>query len=282
MGRSPNRTWRASRTAIRWRIWWRGGGIWSGSFSTARCAGTWTGGSSATATRRAYSIDIETVVSGQGPGSRSPRRLPPPRPTAGNRRSAGGRAGLGALTVERESLANLVAGAGGREMAFVEKELPGDKPGEAWLALNPGFQFAERLAAALALAPCERDVRVEGTRLGHEAAKSCRCRDTLLDRKQLGSESDAGKEDSGAVEAAQRLQPHGNGRRTHFAQPRHQARVLFRAGIAQELQGDVPRFGRGPAQPVLIGFEPRRDRRKLADDRSCQWYPNKQAHTKIV
>ena len=101
-------------------------------------------------------------------------------------------------------------------------------------------------------------------------------------KKQLGRKADTGKEDSGAIEEAQRLKPHGNGRRTHFAQPRHQARVLFRAGIAQELQGDVPRFGRGPAQPVLIGFKARRDRRKLADDRSRQGNPNKQTHTKIV
>src|ERR1039458_8440354 len=281
MDRSSSRTWRASRTAIRWRIWWPGGGIWSASFSPARCAGTWTGGFSATATRRSFSIDTATVVRGQRSGNRSPRRLPPRR-TARSRRSACGRAGLGALTAEGESLANLVAGAGGREMAFVEKEFSGDKPGEGWLALNPGSQFAERLAAALALAPCERDVRMEGARLGHEAAKSCRCRDTLFEGEQLGSESNAGKEYPGAIEAAQSLKPHGNGRRTHFAQPRNQALVFLRAGIAQELQGDVPRFGRGPAQPVLIGFEPRRDRRKLADDRSRQGNPNKQTHTKIV
>src|ERR1035437_8085546 len=55
MARSSSRTWRASRTATRWKTWWRGGGIWSASFCPAPCAGTWTGGFSATGTRRSSS-----------------------------------------------------------------------------------------------------------------------------------------------------------------------------------------------------------------------------------
>src|ERR1035437_3210905 len=55
MARSSSRTWRASRTATRWKTWSRGGEIWSASFCPARCAGTWTVGFSATGTRRSSS-----------------------------------------------------------------------------------------------------------------------------------------------------------------------------------------------------------------------------------
>jgi hypothetical protein len=52
--------------------------------------------------------------------------------------------------------------------------------------------------------------------------------------------------------------------RTHCAEPRCQARVLFRIGVAQKLQRDMPRIGLGPAQLVFLTPEQRRDLRKLS------------------
>ena len=127
---------------------------------------------------------------------------------------------------------NHVASAAGRKQAFVEKEFIGDKPGEGWLSLNPGLQFADSPAAAFAFAARQRDVRMVRTRFSHEAAKAGGCRNALLEREQFGSEPDAGKEDPGALEESQCLKPHGNRRRMYFAKPRDQARVFLRAGIA--------------------------------------------------
>ena len=46
--------------ATRWRTWWRGGATWSAWCFRGRCAGTWTGGSSATGTRRWCSISADS------------------------------------------------------------------------------------------------------------------------------------------------------------------------------------------------------------------------------
>ena len=56
-GPSSSRTWRASRTATRWRTWWRAAATWSGWCCRAPCAGTSTGAFSATETRPWCSIE---------------------------------------------------------------------------------------------------------------------------------------------------------------------------------------------------------------------------------
>src|SRR5260370_32073296 len=123
---------------------------------------------------------------------------------------------------------------------------------------------------------------MEGASLGHESAQTGRCRDGLLKREKFGSEPDTDKEARGAIEESQRLKPYRNGRRTQFTKPRGEALKFFRAGIAQKLESDVPRFRRCPAQAVFPGSKPRGDRRKLVDDCCDHGNSDKQAHMKIV
>jgi hypothetical protein len=48
--------------------------------------------------------------------------------------------------------------------------------------------------------------------------------------------------------------------------------------FAQELQGNVPGFGRGPAQIVRLRMETGHCRRKLANDDVGQWNSDEEAH----
>ena len=140
--------------------------------------------------------------------------------------------------------------AGGTEEALVEKEFLSDKPGEVWLTAYSGFEFTEALPLTFAFAARERDMRLVGTRLGDEPAKFRRCGDAFLKQKQFGREPDTGKENPGAIEEGRPLKPYRNWRQAQFTQSCDSAFVLFPTGIAQELQSDVPRFGRRPAESV--------------------------------
>jgi hypothetical protein len=95
-------------------------------------------------------------------------------------------------------------------------------------------------------------------------------------------EPDLGKEHSCAIKEAQTLQLNRNRSCPKFAESRDRTFVWFLSGIAEELERDMPAFRRRPAQPVPLGTQPQRDRRKLLDDRCRQWNPNKEAHTTIM
>src|ERR1035441_1426948 len=181
-----------------------------------------------------------------------------------------------------KALADFIAGAGGSQKAFVEEKFLGEIACEGWLAVNFNLLFSGFLASSFAFAARQSDVRLVGARLGSEAAEpGCRA-DPLLKQAQLRRGPDRDDQDSGAGEELQPLKSDGNGGQMQLAEPRGHAFVLLRAGIAEKLQSNVPRFRPCPAQPVVPGFQPRRERRQLAADHNCQRNPNKQAHTKIV
>jgi len=115
--------------------------------------------------------------------------------------------------IERKPLADFVARASGAEEAFVQEEFFRYEPGEVRLMGYFGFEFTE----ALSFASRERDVGLEGTSLGNEAAKLGRCGDTFLKQKQFWLRPDTGKENPGAIEEAQPLKPNGNRRQTQPA-----------------------------------------------------------------
>lgn len=184
--------------------------------------------------------------------------------------------------IECKALTDFVARASGTEEAFIQKEFRRDKPGEAWLTAYFGLKFTEPQSLAFALASRERDMRLVRTRLGDEPTKPGGCGNTFLKRKQFRREPDTGKENPGAIEAAQPLKPNRNGWQMQLAQSCDRAIELFRAGIAQELQSNVPRFGNRPAQPVPVGLKPHGDRTEFVDYYNRQRYPNKQAHTTIM
>ena len=157
---------------------------------------------------------------------------------------------------ERKALADFIAGAGGRKKAFVEKELAGDKAGESRWTADYGFELVE--AATWVFAARQRDMRLEGTSFRNEAAGLGGRGDTLLEQEQFGGGPYAGDENSGALEAVQSFKADGNGRRVQRAQARDDAGELIGACIAEKLQGDVPGFGRGPAEAISGGAKPSR------------------------
>ena len=148
--------------------------------------------------------------------------------------------------------------------------------------LRSGFEFTQALPLAVAFAARQRDVGLIGPALGSKPAKRRRLSDSLLKQKQLRRDPDAGKEDPGTFKAAKFLKPYLNRPQTQLVQLRNNAFVLLRAGIAQKLDRDVPRFTSRPAQPIPIGSKPHRDFREFVDHCCSQRYPNKKAHEEII
>jgi hypothetical protein len=163
--------------------------------------------------------------------------------------------------IEGKALVDFVVGAGGAQEAFVEKEFLSDKAGELWRGVDSGMEFAEFLPWLLAFAARQGDVGLVGASFGGNPATRRGSYDIFLKLKQLGREPDSGNENPGVVEDAQTFQLHRNGRRTQLVQARDQARVLFRSGIAEKLEGDMPGFRRRPAQAVRFRLKPSGDRR---------------------
>ena len=91
---------------------------------------------------------------------------------------------------------------------------------------------------------------MEWAALGDETAKGCGYRDAFSEDDQFRSESDISKEDAGAVEETQMCEMDWDRRRAHFAEACDEAAALFRLGVAQELECDVPGIGRHPAEAV--------------------------------
>jgi len=115
----------------------------------------------------------------------------------------------------------------------------------------------ESSATTFAFGARECDVRMVGTRLGHESAQaSCRCH-PLLKGKQARSLPDTGENNSGAIEDSKCINLYWNRRKTQLAKPRVQALIFLRNGIAQELQRNMPRCGRRPAQSIALGSKTR-------------------------
>ena len=176
---------------------------------------------------------------------------------------------------EREALADFVAGAGGTKIAFVEKKFVGDKAGEVGRAAK--FSF-ERAKVMMAFAARQRDMRLKATSLWDKAAGLGGRGDTFMKQEQLGREPNAGKENSRALKAAHLLQANRYGWRMQRTQARDYAGVLFRAGIAQKLQGDVPGFRRGPTEAARGGAKPRLGRAEFVNHRDGQRDSDKEAH----
>src|ERR1035437_10101691 len=176
---------------------------------------------------------------------------------------------------QRKALADFVAGAGGTKKAFVEKKLAGDKVGEVGRAADSGFEIVKIM---MAFAARQSDMRLEGASLGNEAAGQGGCGDTFLKQEQFGREPDSGDENPGALEAAKFLQANRNGWRVQRAQARDNTFVLFRVGVAQKLQGDVPGFGRGPAEAARGGAKPRCGRAEFVEHCGGQGDSDEEAH----
>lgn len=73
-----------------------------------------------------------------------------------------------------------------------------------------------------------------------------------------------------------------DGRGTHFTEACDEAAVLIRLGVAQELECDVPGFGRHPAQAVAAWPEACHNGREFGEDCGGQRDGNEQTHTQIV
>ena len=184
------------------------------------------------------------------------------------------------MTIEGKQRTDFVASACGAEEAFVQKEFFSDESGETRLKAHPGLEPSKVLPVPLAA--CQRDMRVKGTRFRDESAKLRSCGDTFMEQEQFGGNGDADKEYPWTIEDAQSLKPYWNGRQTHLAQSRHCTLALFLAGVTEKLESNVPGFGRRPSNPVPVGSEPDRYRRKFGDYHNRQGYSGKQAHTKVM
>ena len=130
---------------------------------------------------------------------------------------------------EGKAFADFVSCACGREEAFVEEELAGDKAGEIGRTADFGFELVEIVTA---FAARQRDMRLEGTSLGDEAAGLGGRDDAFMKQEQLRRKADTGKENSGAIEAAKLLKANRNRRRVQRTQASDNAGKLFRAGVA--------------------------------------------------
>ena len=179
-----------------------------------------------------------------------------------------------------KALADFVAGAGGRKKAFVEKKFPGDKAGEVDWTADFVFEFVEVMLPAFTAR--QSDMRLKGTSFRNEAT-GLGCRDdTFLKQEQLGREPDSGAANSGALEAAKFLQADRNGRQVQRTQARDDTCALFRTGIAQKLQGEVPGFRRCPSEAVCVRAKSRRGRAEFVEHRGGQGNSDKEAHTNMI
>ena len=144
------------------------------------------------------------------------------------------------MSGEREAVADFVGCAGRGEVAFVKKKLRRHEASEAGWTEDPPFKDAERLAAALLFGASQCDVRMERADLGDETADGGGYCDSIGEGDQFGSEPDVGIEDAGAIEETQLCEMNRDRRGTHFTEACDKAAQLFRLGVAQKLESDVP------------------------------------------
>ena len=105
-----------------------------------------------------------------------------------------------------------------------------------------------------------------GPRLGGEAAWGGCGDDGLLENDERRRRFDVGEEDSCVVEETGGLKANGYVRVMNFAEPWNDAVVLLLVGAAEELQGNVPGFGGGPAELVIFGMEAVGESGEFAED----------------
>ena len=110
------------------------------------------------------------------------------------------------------------------------------------------LQIAQFSSSALPFPAGERDVGMVGAHLRCESAGRGSSRDGLLEREELWGDGDVDEEDPGAIEGVECTESNLDGWVAQLAQVRSDAFVLLRCGAAEELQGDVPGFWRGPAE----------------------------------
>jgi hypothetical protein len=133
-------------------------------------------------------------------------------------------------------------------MALEEEELAGF---EAW---EPNFygevcgEGAEIATAVAALGAGEGDVGMVETVFELKAAGGGGSRDALLEREEGRRGLDAQVEDASAEEDAGRGRLDGNRWAVECGEMGDEAGVLVGGGGTEELEGDVPGVGRGPAE----------------------------------
>ncbi len=115
--------------------------------------------------------------------------------------------------------------------------------------------MAKGLGSVFAFVAGEGNVRMVGSRLGGKAAWSGCGDDGLLKNEERRRRLNVGEEDSCVVEETGGLEADRYARVMNFVETRDDAVVLLLAGAAEKLQGNVPRFGSGPAELVVLGVE---------------------------
>jgi hypothetical protein len=123
---------------------------------------------------------------------------------------------------------------------------------------------------------------MEGTGFSGKAALRCGSRDTFRERDEPWGRRYSGKKDSSAIKETQFGKVDRDRSRSHVAETREEALVLFSISVAQELQCYVPGRSLHPSQVIATRSEPRNDSREFRDDRGRQRYCNEQTHTQTV
>ncbi len=174
-------------------------------------------------------------------------------------------------------------------MAFVEQELAGDEAERCGLedeGLNSCGESVEVTGAiaALVLTPFasfdagESDMRCVGARLGLEAAGSSSADDALLEREKLGCGLDDEVKDAGALEEAEAGEVDWELGGVQRCEAGQQAIMLRGSGGAEELEGDVPGVGFGPAQMGRGGTQTGGEPGEFRDGGVCQRNGEEEAH----
>ena len=135
------------------------------------------------------------------------------------------------------------------------------------------------------LIPCfsrQRDVRMKWSRLGNKSALARGCQNTLLQACEPRRHDHVSEEHSGAVKEARLAHLNGNRCPSHLAEPRPKALQLLGSRVSQELQRDVPRLGRAPAQSATARAQPGGQRPQLVCNGSRERDTDKKAHIGLV
>jgi hypothetical protein len=145
-------------------------------------------------------------------------------------------------------------------MTFVEQELVCREAGQ--IAFHGKTCAESNQAAGAAFGAGQGDVGMVRAGFGFEAAGCNRGHNALLECEKQGRGFNAQMKDAGALKDAEAGETNGDGRSVQFREPGGNAIVFLRRGVAEELEGDVPGFGRRPAKIgrgcAQAGDEPRK------------------------
>lgn len=143
-------------------------------------------------------------------------------------------------TIERKALTDFVVRTGWSEEAFVEQKIPGGKASELRLMAQFSFEREESRLRASTFAAGESNVWLVRATLWNEPAMRRGRGNALLKQEQFGRECNCCNEDPSAIEGAHPFKPDRNWQHMQLTQTCGGAFVLFPAGVAQELQSDMP------------------------------------------